>query len=265
MKRNRKVNGEKIFSIVTACAVVCALVIGALSLIRMGDNAGGGDNVVDLNETRAEAGTQAAQQNEIAYNVEETETEKVEIEYTKAIKETIGAETKAAKENDTQAGMSAEKPDSGIVVGAPKGAIAKYSFSENDTLVWPVKGEVVLKYNMDSTIYFPTLGMYKVNPAMNIASTAGTEVVAAAAGVVESVSTSEETGTTVHIAIGNDYVTTYGLLDNVNLKAGMTVVAGDVLGTVAEPTKYYTKEGANLYFKMTKGEDPVDPALFLAD
>ena len=42
----------------------------------------------------------------------------------------------------------------------------------------------------------------------------------------------------------------------------MTVVAGDVIGKVAEPTRYYTEEGANLYFKLTVDDKPVDPVAY---
>ena len=91
--------------------------------------------------------------------------------------------------------------------------------------MWPVTGDIVLKYSMDTTIYFKTLGMYKCNPAVSIAAEAGTNVGVAADGVVESVTYSEETGNTVAVAIGDGYVTTYGLIDNVVVKKGDTVVA----------------------------------------
>lgn len=39
--------------------------------------------------------------------------------------------------------------------------------------------------------------------------------------------------------------------------------AGVFLGTVAAPTKYYTAEGTNVYFKMTKDGEPVNPLDYL--
>ena len=35
--------------------------------------------------------------------------------------------------------------------------------------------------------------------------------------------------------------------------------AGEVLGYVAEPTKYYVVEGPNMYLEMRHQQDPVDP------
>ena len=39
--------------------------------------------------------------------------------------------------------------------------------------------------------------------------------------------------------------------------------AGATLGYVSEPTKYYSKEGSNLYFAMTKDGVSVDPLEYL--
>ena len=44
---------------------------------------------------------------------------------------------------------------------------------------------------------------------------------------------------------------------------GDHVSAGAVLGYVNEPTKYYTKEGANLYFALQKDGTPLDPLQYL--
>ena len=38
-------------------------------------------------------------------------------------------------------------------------------FADTDKLSWPVTGNIVLGYSMDTTTYFPTLDQYKVNPA----------------------------------------------------------------------------------------------------
>ena len=43
---------------------------------------------------------------------------------------------------------------------------------------------------------------------------------------------------------------------------GDYVESGHVLGYVAEPTKYYSVEGSNLYFALQKDGQPVDPVAF---
>ena len=59
--------------------------------------------------------------------------------------------------------------------------------------------------------------------------------------------------------LGNGYEVTYGSLKDIQVSGGLTVQTGDLIGYVAEPTKYYSVEGANLYIKMTENGNPVDP------
>ena len=75
-------------------------------------------------------------------------------------------------------------------------------FSEEDTLLWPVDGNVIMNYSMDQSIYFATLDQYKYNPAVVISGQVGAEVKAAAAGTVSAVDTNAQTGTTVIFLYG---------------------------------------------------------------
>lgn len=137
------------------------------------------------------------------------------------------------------------------------------NFGAEDRLTWPVSGNVVLDYSMDSTIYFPTLKQYKYNPAIVVSGEAGTAVEAAADGRVLSVSVSEETGTTVKMDLGNGYTAIYGQLKEVPVREGSMVSRNDVIGYISEPTKYYSVEGSNLYFGLNKDGKSVDPLDYL--
>lgn len=249
MKRRKKINGEKVFSVVITFAIILTLIVGVISVVKNSrQSSDNPENIVDLNETK---------ENNYALNTETIP------QVTQP--ETTAQEIKSTAPEKTSAKTEAETTDENKAVASPTGASAKYSFSEKDTLKWPVKGDILLKYSMDSTIYFKTLGQYKTNPAIIIGAQVGTIVNAAASGVIQSVSSNEETGTTIVMDIGSGYILTYGQLDGVTLKQGATVVTGDKLGTVAEPSKYYRSEGTNLYFKMTKDGNPVDPTLYLED
>ena len=37
------------------------------------------------------------------------------------------------------------------------------------------------------------------------------------------------------------------------------MATGDVIAEVAAPTKYFSVEGTNVYFKLTKDGEPVNP------
>ena len=52
---------------------------------------------------------------------------------------------------------------------------------------------------------------------------------------------------------------TYGQLENITVSEGSYVNVGDGIGTVAAPTKYYSIEGTNVYFKLTKDGEPINP------
>ncbi|MCD8346948.1 MAG: M23 family metallopeptidase [Lachnospiraceae bacterium] len=140
---------------------------------------------------------------------------------------------------------------------------AGVSFSDEQSLLWPSAGTIAIDYSMDKSVYFATLNQYKYNPALVISSETGNQVLASAKGIVESITIDEETGTTLVLNIGNGYKLTYGQLMEPAVSEGDVVEAGDLLAYISEPTKYYSTEGSNLYFAMTKDGEPVDPVLYL--
>lgn len=132
-------------------------------------------------------------------------------------------------------------------------------FTEEDRLVWPIVGDILINYSMDKTVYFPTLQQYKYHPAIVISATEGEAITAAADGRVTSVTHDPKLGNTVVMDLGNQYELTYGQLDNIVVTEGSFVSTGDIIGNVAAPTKYYSTEGANVYFKLTKDGVAVNP------
>ncbi len=135
-------------------------------------------------------------------------------------------------------------------------------FSPEDGMIWPMKGNVILNYSMDSTVYFATLEQYKYNPAVIIAGEVNDKVYSVARGKVMDISTNEVTGCTMTVDLGDGYEAIYGQLKEPNFAVGDYVESGHVLGFVAEPTKYFSVEGSNLYFELQKDGVPVDPVEF---
>lgn len=146
---------------------------------------------------------------------------------------------------------------------AHSNAAVSLNFTSESDLSWPLQGDVILNYSMDQTVYFATLEQYKYNPALIIAGKVNDPVNAAATGKITDISANEETGLTVTMDLGNGYSAVYGQLKEVLYKEGATVEAGNAIGYVAEPTKYYSVEGSNLYFELLKGDEPVDPMQFM--
>lgn len=136
-------------------------------------------------------------------------------------------------------------------------------FAEGSTLAWPASGAVIMGYSMDQTVFFQTLEQYKYNPAMIIAGEVGETIGASAAGIVTSIEETAQTGTTISLDMGNGYTAVYGQLTDVPLAVGDYVGAGETLGSLNEPTKYYSVEGPNLYFQVLKDGEPIDPMNFM--
>lgn len=180
-------------------------------------------------------------------------------------KEDAGKDQKK-KEDASAEGMFDETVDTAQNNAEPETAEAisttvqpELDFKEEDGLVWPIVGDVLINFSMDQTIYFPTLQQYKYNPAIVIAANQGESITAAANGRVSSVGYDPTIGNTVVMDLGNGYELTYGQLENITVSEGSYVSVGDGIGTVASPTKYYSVEGTNVYFKLTKDGQPVNP------
>ena len=136
-------------------------------------------------------------------------------------------------------------------------------FTEDSTLAWPASGPVIMSYSMDRTVFFQTLEQYQYNPAMVVSGEVGETIKASAAGIVTNIEEKAETGTTVTLDMGNGYNAVYGQLTDVPLAIGDHVNAGETVGILAEPTKYFSVEGPNLYFEVTKDGEPVDPLNYM--
>lgn len=164
-----------------------------------------------------------------------------------------------AKTQQEQPAQQEKKKDA----AAQSKAAVSLNFSPDSDLSWPLEGDVILNYSMDQTVYFATLDQYKYNPALIIAGKVNDPVNAAATGKITDISANEETGVTVTMDLGNGYQAVYGQLKEVLYKEGATVEAGNAIGYIAEPTKYYSVEGSNLYFELLKDKEPVDPMEFI--
>ena len=134
-------------------------------------------------------------------------------------------------------------------------------------MIWPVpeESDILIPYSMDKAVYFETLDQYKYSPAMIIAAEEGTPVCAVSAGKITRRYWDYETGWTYEMDLGGGFKAYYGQLDYLQKAEDTYVAAGDVLGYVAAPTKYFAEEGSNLYFAMTQNGQPVCPENYMGE
>ena len=137
------------------------------------------------------------------------------------------------------------------------------TFNEENGLVWPVNGDVIMSFSADEMVYYETLGQFMKSDKILIEASVGDKVKACAEGIVTDITDTRQTGKTVTMSIGSGYDVVYGELDNVTVKKGDKVKSGQIIGTVSTPSGYYSKEGTNLYFKVVQNDVPVNPMYLL--
>lgn len=130
-------------------------------------------------------------------------------------------------------------------------------------LSWPVNGDVILGYSPNSLVYDPTLDQYRTNDSIYIASDEGTNVIAAADGIVTEVVEDETKGNYVVIEHEDGWKTTYSQLADIDVSVGTAVSKGDTLGVVASPSVYSSSMGSHVEFKVTLDDVTVDPEVAL--
>ena len=138
-------------------------------------------------------------------------------------------------------------------------------FVPENVTCWPVKGDVLLPFSMDKTVYFPTLDQYQYNRGMVIRANEGDAVCSVTEGRIIDIYDSAETGCTVVQDLGDGYTATYGQLANLTCSEGDVLEAGETLGAVGKVTRYYTVEGTNVYFAMEQDGKPVNPMDYFGD
>lgn len=250
----------------------CLVAVGAIAGIMVWQGTGKKD---EENQKYAESEGSSEQ---LLWNDEETtgtkeETAKAETETKEPVREARETTPRATEEErETEAPTqearreperAQEETEAPSEAPAAVSSVQTVNFQAENGLRWPAEGNVIMEYSMDKTVYFPTLDLYKCNPAVLIQGEVGMPVNAAADAIVKVVGNDAEIGNYVTLDLGNGYELTYGQLDEPQVNPGDYLEAGAQVGTLASPTKYYVVEGVNLYLKMTKDGAPIDPLDFV--
>lgn len=173
-------------------------------------------------------------------------------------KQTSDSSSQTANATDDEKSLVEAGSDSAIAA-----SIANLKYDGTQGLLWPLEGELVMPYSMDTTVYYKTLDMYKCSPGIMIAAEEGNSIFSAYEGIVESVKDTKEYGTEVIVNLGNGYKAIYGQLMNIAVKPGDEVAKATIIGQVAPVSDYFRKEGTNLFFEVTKNGKPVNPVTLI--
>ena len=128
----------------------------------------------------------------------------------------------------------------------------------------PAAGQTVASYAMDCLSYNVTTRDWRTHNGIDIAAEAGTQVTAAADGLVSAVYQDETMGATVVISHDGGYTTTYASLDSdLSVQVGDTVEMGDVIGCVGSSALLESALGDHVHFSVSCNGISVDPLEFL--
>ena len=130
----------------------------------------------------------------------------------------------------------------------------------------PVSGVMQKKHSADVQVFSDTMGDYRVHLGIDIGTVAGASVCAMADGVISQVWEDFSMGQCIAISHGGNAYTIYKNLSAelpAQIKTGVAVKAGDVIGTVGESAMVELSDEPHLHVEMTVNGLQVDPTAYL--
>lgn len=138
---------------------------------------------------------------------------------------------------------------------AVKTATVPQSFS------FPIEGKVARPFSVEELIYSETMKDWRAHAGVDFAAAAGDEVKAIADGTVKNAYYDDLFGNVVYIEHG-DIGGCYCGLDDMDVKAGDTVKAGQRIGTVGT-TPCESADESHFHFAVKKSGKWIDPMTIL--
>lgn len=128
------------------------------------------------------------------------------------------------------------------------------------TYVSPMENASVVKdFSNKELQYNDTLKQWEIHKALDLASDTSNNVLAIANGTVTNVYTNYLEGSVIEIAHDNGIKSVYKSLEDVSVKNGDYVKAGDVIASVSTSMARELNTGAHLHFEMYQNNLAVNP------
>lgn len=247
---------DKLLLVMMVLGLLTIVAAAGTVRIRKGDAGNGQNPYLEAPETQGIVAENVPQNRTEEAGAKETEEEKVQIRPAGSSDAEYSSQNKTDSSQTKEAGSSRGKAQS-------TSQSIPLTFNGADPLGWPIRGNVILDYSMETTTYFPTLDQYKCNPALIIQGEVSDPVSAPADARVAKIGSNEEIGNYVVLELGNEYAAVCGQLKDIQVAENQYVTRETLLGYVAEPTKYYSVEGDNVYFELQHEGKPVDALDYL--
>lgn len=132
----------------------------------------------------------------------------------------------------------------------------------------PLAGAISREHDLSLPVYSPTLDEYRVHGGIDILSSLGAEVTAAADGVVSEIENDPLLGVSVTVLHTGGLKTVYRNLAPElaeGTRVGASVVRGQALGFVGETALVECADEPHLHFEVYASEVSVDPLDYIAE
>lgn len=169
-------------------------------------------------------------------------------------------------DNPAEEAAEADAQPEAEEVAAPQQEVTAPADEVPAALLWPVEGDVVAAFSSTELTYNEVMGDWRTHNGLDISADLGSEVLAAADGVVESISNDPVTGTTLTLTHSGGLSTVYGNLDpdTLSVAEGDSVTVGQALACVGSSAGEQSGEGAFLHFAVTLDGETVNPQDYLS-
>lgn len=128
----------------------------------------------------------------------------------------------------------------------------------------PVIGEVTFDYAVEKLAYSKTLEEWRAHEGIDLAADRGSNVKAAADGVVSEVKNDPRFGIVVILEHKNGLKTVYANLASDDMVSpNQKVKKGDIIGCVGNTAAFEASEQSHLHFEVLKNNENVSPASYI--
>ncbi len=134
------------------------------------------------------------------------------------------------------------------------------------SITMPVDGTVTKKHDLLNAVYSSTMNDYRVHRGIDIECSIGDDACAVADGVISEVGADPFMGMTVTVDHGDGLISVYKNLSPelpAGIKAGESILEGDVIGQVGESAIIEIADEGHLHFELTLKGEPLDPLKLL--
>ena len=136
------------------------------------------------------------------------------------------------------------------------------------TFIAPAKGIVSKNHSTDVTVFSQTMRDYRTHTGIDISTSVGTEVYAAADGTVSKIWTDEFMGKCISISHNGDAITVYKNLSEEladGIAEGVSVRAGQPIACVGETARIESADEPHLHFELLVKNVYVNPLDYISE